>query len=367
VTRDARQEIAEITEVNEAAARYYRDQLQAPDHTGPRDYLTARGFSGLLRESPWSIGYAPDGWTNLHSHLKQHGYSDETMLTAGLITISRRGTPIDRFRDRITFGIRDLDSRLVGFTARVAPTAPATTPKYLNTPRTPAYDKSSVLFGLGEAQTSHVADAVVVTEGPLDARAVGAMGDGRWAPLALCGTSLTAMHARRVEQLGRPAVLAFDDDSAGRRALERAIATMTPITGEPWAVRIGLGQDPAGLYERLGPEALMAALETATPASDLVVTRILQKWGSTVTAPHRTVPCLREASVALSKLGISNVARHAACLSEALSLEPSTVTHELARAVSARETGRQPDGLSALRNAEVTLRQHNPRSVGLSV
>jgi DNA primase len=257
------------------------------------------------------------------------------MLTAGLITISRRGTPIDRFRDRITFAIRDLDSQLVGFTARAAPTAPDRTPKYLNTPSTPAYHKSAVLFGLGEAKANHSAEAVVVTEGPLDALAVALAGEGRWAPLALCGTSLTTQHARQLSQLSPSTLLAFDDDSAGHRALERAIATLTPIQGEPTAAPIGLGQDPAGLFSRLGPDALRAALESATPASDLVITRLLQKWGAPQTVPHQRHACLREAATTLVQLGVSDLAPHAVRLSAALSIDPATVTHELAAAVSA--------------------------------
>jgi len=319
----------EVAEINEVAGRYYRDQLHASPHAGPRDYLAARGFGELLGETSWSIGYAPAGWTGLHSHLAERGYSDQTMLTAGLIAISRRGTPIDRFRDRITFGIRDLDSQLVGFTARAAPTAQDRTPKYLNTPSTPAYDKSAVLFGLGEAKANHAAEAFVVTEGPLDALAVALAGEGRWAPLALCGTSLSTEHARRLAWLAPSALLALDDDSAGHRALERAIATLTPIHGEPKAAHVGLGQDPAGLFSRLGPDALRTALESATPASNLVITRLLQKWGVSETAPHQTYPCLREAA--------------------------TTLVHELAAAVTARRPGWLSTGTLTPLRAEVPL------------
>ncbi len=164
-----------LLEANEEAASYYRASLLAEVGAGPRRYLTDRGLgTALLQDdTSWTVGYAPAGWTHLRDHLRHLGFTDQTLLDTGLVSITRDGRVIDRFRDRLTFGIRDLQGGLLGFTARAAPQVPDTVPKYLNTPRTLLYDKSRSLFGLGE-QTPHLRHGAtpVLVEGPLDAIAI---------------------------------------------------------------------------------------------------------------------------------------------------------------------------------------------------
>jgi len=169
-----------------------------PKATDPARYLIDRGFEALLDEIRWTIGYAPPGWTRLRDQLTSLGYTDETLLTAGLTCLNRRGTPIDCFRDRLTFGIRDTNRQLVGFTARCSPHTPLHVPKYLNTRTTSIYDKSQVLFGLGEA-TDPDPGPVVLTEGPLDTVAadLACIDRVRPRPLALCGTAVTQDTAPR--------------------------------------------------------------------------------------------------------------------------------------------------------------------------
>ena len=97
---------------NEDAARFYRDQLLSSTSSGPSTYLTQRGFGTLLDETPWTIGYAPAGWTSLLEHLSQQGYTSAALLAAGLACRTRRNTLVDRFHDRITFGIRNPEGEL---------------------------------------------------------------------------------------------------------------------------------------------------------------------------------------------------------------------------------------------------------------
>ena len=102
-----------LVAAHEDAAEFYRRTLLGPEGAGPRRYLTERGFGALLDQTPWTVGYAPPGWTRLRDHLTDLGYRDQTLLDAGLTRTSRRGTPIDSFRNRLTFGIRDTDRALV--------------------------------------------------------------------------------------------------------------------------------------------------------------------------------------------------------------------------------------------------------------
>lgn len=332
MTREARDRIASL---NEITAQYYWEQLHAAAHDGPRRYLTGRGFGELLRETRWTVGYAPPGWTTLRDHLARAGYSDEAMLEAGLVSISRRGNPIDRFRDRITFGVRDHEARLVGFIARAAPSAQDGTPRYLNTPRTPAYNKGSVLFGLGEARDNHTAEATVLTEGPLDAIAVNLADRDRWAPVALCGTAFTPSQTNWIAELGRPVTAALDDDPAGHRALVEIVSALLPRLGEPRAARLGVGCDPAFLSNASSSLALNEALETAGPASEVVMSQMFGSWNEQALNPPRQLRYLREAARAIVKLGAPDPGQYASLLCRTLELEPRAVTDELIAALTA--------------------------------
>lgn len=315
---------------NEDAAEFYRRHLLGPDGDGPRHYLIRRGFAALLDDTPWTVGHAPPGWTALHDHLSQLGYSDDVQLAAGLTSISRRGTLIDRFRDRLTFGIRDRQDRLVGFTARTGPEGRE--PKYLNTPRADLFDKSQILFGLGEA-TRSPAPACVLVEGPLDAIAVHLADPTNVAPLALCGTALTAKHAEVIRSAPyERLVLVLDGDTAGTRALEKAAAALhDPRTK---AVTTRAGHDPASLLTDDGPPALSQALDSARPAADVLLEIHLAKWPDRLDNCEAAIACLRETAHMIAKIQPQDTAALAIRLSHETKLTLGTVTTELTEAVS---------------------------------
>lgn len=328
-----------LLRANEDAARFYRDQLLAPPNSGPRDYLTQRGFDALLRETPWTVGYAPAGWTNLIAHLTQQGYTGATLLQAGLASRTRRNTLIDRFRDRITFGIRNLGDELVGFTARRGPSVPATVPKYLNTPTTAVYMKGDTAFGLGEQQARIRAGAVpVIVEGPFDAAAVHVSqlkDDGEFAGIALCGTALSAGFVRDLARLNnRRAVLAFDNDDAGALATERSVCALAPQFKDVLAIGPGADGDPAEVLSRSGAPALRAHLLGAASATDRVLGVRIQRWAGRLDNAEAKVGCLREAATLLAHLRPTEAARYAVELTELLGLDAEAVTNELVEAAS---------------------------------
>lgn len=319
----------QLLAANEDAAEFYRRYLLGPDGTGPRGYLTQRGFAALLDDTPWTVGYAPAAWTALHDHLSELGYSDQTQLAAGLTSISRRGTFIDRFRDRLTFGIRDHHDQLVGFTARTGPEGRH--PKYLNTPKTTLFDKSAELFGLGEATRSPAASTCVLVEGPLDAIAVSLANPAGTDPLALCGTALTEQHARTIHASYKQTMLAFDDDTAGSRALERAAVTL----GDPLLVAVrSLGQDPAGLFANGGPTTLSEAVASARPVAEVLVEYHLDRWPDRLNNAEAAIACVREAAATIAQIKPPDIAALATHLSQEARLPLATVTTELADALS---------------------------------
>lgn len=344
----------QLLEANEAAARYYRDQLLGDQAKGPKAYLEARGFAHLLEETPWTVGFAPAGWTHMQDHLLGKGFSREVLLAAGLVSTCRRGTTIDRFRDRITFGIRNLQGDLVGFTGRCSPAADDSVPKYLNTPRTTLYDKGSVLFGLGELGPAIRDGAnLVLVEGPLDALAVdlaSAEGGARLAPLAACGTAISQRHA---ELLGRlvqgHVIVAFDRDPAGAKASETACATLSPRVNSLFAATLPNGSDPAQTLVGNGPTMLLQDLLHVQPLTDRIVDDRVAAWPNLDNAEAK-VACLREVSHVLTQMSPQTMARQSVRLREQLDLDGDTVTRELAEAVSSVKKHLKTDESARLRS-----------------
>jgi DNA primase len=154
---------ARLVAINSETHRYYREQLlTSPAAQGPCRYLTQRRLAHVLAaDSPWSVGYAPAGWTSLTDHLNHAGFGGEELLAAGVACRTRTGGIVDRFRDRIMLPQRDHNSDVVGFIGRAAPGASGHAPKYLNSPRTEIYNKSERLFGLNE-QTAALAEGIPV-------------------------------------------------------------------------------------------------------------------------------------------------------------------------------------------------------------
>src|SRR5581483_143966 len=132
----------ELVRVHEATARFFRDQLSGSWVPG---YLNVRGFGPAIQQR-WQAGYAPASWDALTCVLRAAGYSDTLIEASGLARRSRRGALIDTFRDRAMLPIHSSDGTMVAFIGRAHPSVSGT-PKYLNSPHTSLYDKSSVLFG----------------------------------------------------------------------------------------------------------------------------------------------------------------------------------------------------------------------------
>lgn len=351
---------SELVEANERAASYFRQRLLSVDAAGPRSYLESRGFAHLLEDTRWTIGYAQTGWASLQEQLLREGFSRDTLLAAGLISTTRRGGTIDRFRDRLTFGIRDVDSNLVGFTARCSPGAPDSVPKYLNTPRTAIYDKSAALFGLGE-QASRLRDGynLIVVEGPLDALAVDRVnvrGTSRLAALALCGTAMTPRHGEIVSQLvNAHVIVAFDRDQAGNKAAESTYGGLRARLGSLFAATLPNGSDPAQSLLDSGPDGLLGQLTRIQPLADSIIDNHLAAWPNLDENAEARVACLRDVARVTARMTPDDATNQARRLPAILGLDQETVTRELAEAVSA-PSSTPPSLLSRRRDVGRTVR-----------
>ncbi|MFL6024089.1 MAG: toprim domain-containing protein [Marmoricola sp.] len=321
----------QIHAANADATEFFRRSLLGPDGPGPRDYLTDRGFGVLLDDTRWSVGYAPKGWTSLYEHMTALGYSDTALHAAGLIFTSKRGRPLDFFRDRIIFGVRDEAGKPTGFVGRKAPNGSPTAPKYLNTRSTVIYDKTSALFGLGELR-SKGRDLTIISEGPLDAIAFDLACDAspHTLSMATCGTALSRRHATAISEFdSSTVVLAFDPDTAGSRALAAAYQLLPEIPRLlSWRPADAL--DPADHLAQRGSSSLRASLERGTrPAADAIIDHHFTTWPSTKTGAEADLCLLREALRSVRNLHVNDVARQVARIADRLGITCEDATREL--------------------------------------
>ncbi|MEZ5995254.1 MAG: DNA primase [Hyphomonadaceae bacterium] len=261
-------------------AKLYADALRSSGGADARRYLQGRGL-GPDEWARFGIGLAPDEWTWTLDKLKAEGFALDEIVAAG---VGREGEDgkraIDTFRNRITFEITDTAGKVIGFGGRaLAADAKA---KYINSPETPLYSKSRVLYRLKQARellARTKADGLVVGEGYLDVIAFERAGIAAVAP---CGTALTEEQLQLLWRAGGEPVLCFDGDSAGRRAADRALDLALPHLGPGRTVRIAYapqGEDPDDIFRRAGADALASLVAAAAPASDALFEREKARHG----------------------------------------------------------------------------------------
>lgn len=237
--RTERQRLYEICEL---AAKFFEKQLAATKQ-GEKitEYLLGRGIKKETIAG-WRIGYAPDDWHALVNFLEGRGYKTGEIERAGLVVKKESGTRnrelgtrhYDRFRNRIIFPICDLNGQIVGFSGRILPDDKQESAKYINTPQTPLYDKSRLLYGLDRAKMEiRKNDACIVVEGYTDvlmshqmdfsAKGGSLPATGGKNTVATCGTALTEDQLKIIKRYSENLILAFDMDIAGDTATKRGI------------------------------------------------------------------------------------------------------------------------------------------------
>ncbi len=357
---------ARLVAAHEHAAEFYRHQLLRA--AGPRQYLAGRGMAVLARphlpwragvDLPWRIGYAPPGWTTLVDHLTGAGFTPEELEAAGLATRTRSNRLVDTFRDRIVLPIRDHAGRTVAFIGRAAPGAGPDAPKYLNSPDSAIYHKGQTLYGLAEQHDRLQAGwAPVLVEGPLDALAIwlayrDSMGTGR-AALAPCGTSLTRAQAATVCTLPGTArhgvTVAFDDDTAGHAAADRAFHLLC-VHHDVVLRSAGLpaGADPGDLIAHPDSAAELRAGLTyrARPLAEVVIdhriTTMLARHPRLLVEIPGQVGAVRAVAPVLTRLPAPEAIRLVRYVAEATGTGIDTVTWAVLDVFDNERDARQSD------------------------
>ncbi len=279
-----------LLEAHRVAEDFYRRHLYSTAGKQARDFLLGRGFDRELVDT-FAVGAAPDSWDALTRHLRDRGFTDEEIITAGLAIRGRRG-PYDRFRDRVMWPIRDLTGQTVGFGARRLGEDPKS-PKYLNTPQTPIYDKSNVLYGVDLAKKDISRQKkVVVVEGYTDVMAAHAAGETT--AVATSGTAFGSGHTQIIRRLlgdvanpaagvvlaggraqGGEVIFTFDGDEAGRAAARRAYVEDQTFAAQTFVAVDEGGQDPCDIRLERGDEGLRSLISGRIPLFEFVLRSVL--------------------------------------------------------------------------------------------
>lgn len=262
-----------------AAVEFYRAQLTTPGARPAREFLARRGFDKAAAER-YACGFAPDGWDLLTRHLRQQGFSHDELVTAGLSRPARSGSLIDRFRRRLLWPIRDLTGDVVGFGARKL-FDDDDSPKYLNTPETPIYKKSHVLYGIDQAKREIAKQGkVVVVEGYTDVMACHLAGVPT--AVATCGTAFGTDHIgvlRRLlldtDAVAGEIIFTFDGDAAGQKAALRAFDDDQRFVGRTFIAVSPDGMDPCELRLAKGELAVRDLVASREPLVDFALRHVI--------------------------------------------------------------------------------------------
>ena len=279
-----------LLEAHRVAAAYFQEQLLSPEASVAREFITQRSFT-QQDAAHFGIGYAPKGWDNLYKVLRQKGFTEQELVISGLMSQGGRGV-YDRFRGRLMWPIRDVTGETIGFGARRLYDEDQG-PKYLNTPETPLYKKSQVLYGIDLAKREIAKNKqVVVVEGYTDVMAAHLSGVGT--AVATCGTAFGSDHVRFVRRLlgdtsasggvrlagggsaGGEIIFNFDGDAAGQKAAMRAFGEDQKFYAQTFVAVEPSGMDPCDLRMAKGPDAVRALVEGRQPLFEFVIQTTLK-------------------------------------------------------------------------------------------
>ncbi len=270
---DKKEEKEEYYKVNEAAALYYNNLLiNSPGAEKARAYVENRGFSNQT-VSDFQLGFSLDRWEELKKYLADKGYSEETMLAAGLLIQTDDGKTHDRFRGKLMFPIRDSRGRTIGFGARVLDDS---LPKYVNSPQTPTFDKSSILYSIDRAaSTIRKQDMAIIMEGYMDV--ITAHQNGITNAVASMGTAVTESQVNTLKRLSKNLVLALDADAAGEEAMLRGVGYENILNAEIRVVVMPEGKDPDDVIRQdtaTWQELVTGAIPIVDYTFDMVISRL---------------------------------------------------------------------------------------------
>ena len=315
-----RSERERLTSILEESTQFFETSLAKNELA--KEYLKGRGLTPESIKA-FRVGFAPSDWRALYSFLQSKNYTDAEIEKAGLTVRAQRPGPngeayFDRFRSRVMFPLSTPAGVVVGFSGRIFGDAPPDTAKYVNSPQTPLYDKSHLLYGYDKAKNSiREKDACVLVEGQMDI--VLSHQAGVTNTVAVSGTALTEFHLGLVNRLTKNLVVAFDPDSAGVNAAARGVDMALVLGMDVRAARLPEGLDPADLVRKdpaLWVEAVANAKHIILFFLEYVVGRGLDPRELRMEVERRVLPYVARIKSPMDQAHFINTVAHAIGLPE---------------------------------------------------
>ena len=339
-------------EINREAARFFHETLFSPEGKAGLDYYKSRGYSKktLVR---FGMGYAPDDWRELLTHMKEKGYSYEELYDANLANRSEKNGKIsyyDNFRNRVIVPIIDPRGNVVAFGGRVLDDSK---PKYVNTSDTLVYKKSLGVFGLNFAKNSKEKSLILV-EGYMDAISLHQAGFDN--AIACLGTALTSEMAHLLSRYTDQIILSYDADEAGQKATQRAIGIFSSIGMKLKVLQLSGGKDPDEILKKYGPERFRSLIDGAS--NDIEFALVKAKKDFDLDTADGKMKYLTKACEILADTGDS-IAQdvYASKIAGELDVEKQTVTVRIGQLRRRKMNTRQKQKFTAI--AQKTISETN--------
>ncbi|SOD74691.1 DNA primase [Jatrophihabitans sp. GAS493] len=272
-----------LIEAHAAAAKFYAEQLRTPEAAPARAFLAERGFDDAAA-STYGCGFAPGGWDSLTKHLQAQGFTSAELTAGGLARESQRGSLIDRFHRRLLWPIRDVGGSVVGFGARRLFDDDKIEAKYVNSPETPIYKKSQLLYGMDLARKEIARQhRAVIVEGYTDVMACHLA--GVQTAVATCGTAFGSEHIGVLRRLLMDSdaytgevIFTFDGDAAGQKAAERAFSDDQKFMSQTFIAVEPNGKDPCELRQSAGDAAVRDLVARRVPLVEFVLRQTVSRF-----------------------------------------------------------------------------------------
>ena len=283
----------QLFEINQTALAFFVKQLKSSIGKIAQDYVIERGLSKDTQKQ-FQLGFAPDSWDHVVRMFSRKGISLKLVEKSGLIVQKDNKRYYDRFRNRLIFPIKNINNQVTGFGGRVLDDS---VPKYLNSPETPIYHKSRILYGLREAREHfRKSKQVFIVEGYMDLLAMYQHNIPN--VVATLGTALTLQHIRLLKGYVENITLVFDSDQAGIQAAKRSVALFLKEQVNAQIMVLPDGYDPDTFLAKWGTEAFLAKSKKAFGMMAFLIDASLQKHGETIkgkiTAINELKPLLSE-------------------------------------------------------------------------
>lgn len=268
--KEARDKRSRLYEINREAALHFLKNFQTSKKA--QLYLSNRMISAKTIRA-YGIGYSKDSWTDLYDHLTSLGYKEDELLELNLISKSKNGNYIDRFRDRVMFPIINRNNKVIAFGARGFGDAK---PKYLNSRETPIFHKGSNVFNMNIISRESSRERIILVEGYMDV--ISLYNSGINYSVASLGTSLTIDQANIIKKMAKDIYICYDSDNAGINATSRAIDIFLQASVKPKIIELDEGLDPDDFIKKYGVEAFENKIKSSISYIEFKIKKLRENY-----------------------------------------------------------------------------------------